>query len=177
MSMKGVLSTMKRRLSGQPGQGDGGDGGGGGAAQGGAQHRPSNIMRGSSTPASDSTSTTPRADVTLPRRERRRSSLLRHQKIQALKDLPTLKETAPQKREALFQQKLSLCSVIFNFEDPNSDKRGKDLKRQTLLELVDYVNNAGGQKIFNEALMPDIMNCVSVNICRAVAWLCRFNFF
>lgn len=168
MSMKGVLSTMKRRLSGQPGQGDGGDGGGGGAAQGGAQHRPSNIMRGSSTPASDSTSTTPRADVTLPRRERRRSSLLRHQKIQALKDLPTLKETAPQKREALFQQKLSLCSVIFNFEDPNSDKRGKDLKRQTLLELVDYVNNAGGQKIFNEALMPDIMNCVSVNICRAL---------
>ena len=50
----------------------------------------------------------------------------------------------------------------------NSDKRGKDLKRQTLLELVDYVNNAGGQKIFNEALMPDIVKCVSVNICRAL---------
>jgi len=68
----------------------------------------------------------------------------------------------------LFQQKLQLCSVIFNFYDPNSDKRGKDLKRQTLLELVDYVNNSGGQKIFTEALMPDIMKCVSINICRAL---------
>jgi serine/threonine-protein phosphatase 2A regulatory subunit B' len=70
--------------------------------------------------------------------------------------------------QALFQQKLQLCSVIFNFDDPESDKRGKDLKRQTLLELVDYVNNAGGQKIFNENLMPDIMKCVSLNICRAL---------
>jgi serine/threonine-protein phosphatase 2A regulatory subunit B' len=70
--------------------------------------------------------------------------------------------------QALFSQKLDLCSVIFNFDDPNSDKRGKDLKRQTLLELVDYVNNAGGQKIFNEHLMPNIMTCVSANICRAL---------
>ena len=70
--------------------------------------------------------------------------------------------------QALFAQKLDLCSVIFNFDDPNSDKRGKDLKRQTLLELVDYVNNAGGQKIFNEHLMPNIMACVSANICRAL---------
>ncbi|GMF44328.1 unnamed protein product [Phytophthora fragariaefolia] len=46
--------------------------------------------------------------------------------------------------------------------------RGKDLKRQTLLELVDYVNNPGGQKIFTETLMPDIMSMVSVNICRAL---------
>lgn len=43
--------------------------------------------------------------------------------------------------------------------------RGKDLKRQTLLELVDYVNNPGGQKIFTEALMPDIMAMVVRRIC------------
>lgn len=109
-----------------------------------------------------------KSDVSVPRRERRRSSLVREHKIRELKDLPTLKDTPTQKREALFAQKLDLCSVIFNFDDPNSDKRGKDLKRQTLLELVDYVNNAGGQKIFNEHLMPNIMACVSANICRAL---------
>lgn len=37
-----------------------------------------------------------------------------------------------------------------------SDKKGKDLKRQTLLELVDYVNTPAGQKIFTEALMPEV---------------------
>ncbi|TYZ63710.1 hypothetical protein PybrP1_004045 [[Pythium] brassicae (nom. inval.)] len=109
-----------------------------------------------------------RSDVSLPKRERRRSFLARNQKIQALKDLPHLKDTSLQRREALFQQKLELCSVIFNFDDPTSDKRGKDLKRQTLLELVDYVNNPGGQKIFTEALMPDIMAMVSANICRSL---------
>lgn len=41
-----------------------------------------------------------------------------------------------------------------------TNNSGKDLKRQTLLELVDYVNNPGGQKIFTEALMPDIMAMV-----------------
>eukprot|EP00937_MAST-01D_sp_MAST-1D-sp2_P000299 g299.t1 len=168
MSMKGVLSTMKRRLSGQPSADGGGVEVGPGQGSPSPMHRASNIMRGPPAVAPGDPSTTPRSDVTLPRRERRRSSLLRHQKIQALKDLPSLKETPPQKREALFQQKLHLCSVVFNFEDPNSDKRGKDLKRQTLLELVDYVNNAGGQKIFTEELMPEIVACVHTNICRAL---------
>jgi serine/threonine-protein phosphatase 2A regulatory subunit B' len=113
---------------------------------------------------------TPRADVTLPRHtpQRRRSSLIRNQRMAALKDLPALRDTAAQRREPLFQQKLQLCSVIFNFDDPQVDKKGKDLKRQTLLELVDYVNTPAGQKIFSEALMPDIMQCVTVNICRAL---------
>lgn len=112
---------------------------------------------------------TPRADVTFPRRERRKSSIARHAKIQQLKELQNLRDVSSQKREQLFQQKLLLCSIMFNFEDANSDKRGKDLKRNTLLELVDYVNSASGQKeLFTEVLMPDIMACVSANICRAL---------
>ena len=42
------------------------------------------------------------------------------------------------------------------------------MKRSTLLELVDYVNAQSGQKIFTEALMPDIMAMVKANICRAL---------
>jgi len=141
---------MKRRISGS-GQNDGN-----GIAQPGGQRGAGGVE------------TTPRADVTLPRRERRRSSLLRHQKIHELKDLPSLKDTSSQKRDALFRQKLELCTVVFNFDDPNADKRGKDIKRSTLLELVDFVNNAGGQKLFNEAMMEDIMICVNTNICRAL---------
>jgi Protein phosphatase 2A regulatory B subunit (B56 family) len=68
----------------------------------------------------------------------------------ALKDLPSLRDAPPTKREELFVLKLKLCSVIFSFDDPTSDKRGKDMKRQTLLELVDYVNTPAGQKIFTE---------------------------
>lgn len=65
-----------------------------------------------------------------------------------LKELPLLKDTPLAKREALFKAKLSLCCVIdFNWDDAEADKKGKEVKRITLLELVDYVNSPGGQKV------------------------------
>lgn len=85
-----------------------------------------------------------------------------------LKDLPALRDAPPTKREELFIMKLKLCSVIFSFDDPTADKRGKDMKRQTLLELVDYVNTPSGQKIFTESIMGDLMAMVSANVCRAL---------
>lgn len=86
----------------------------------------------------------------------------------AMKDLPALRDAPPAKREELFIKKLQLCGVIFSFDDPTSDKRGKDMKRQTLLELVDYVNTPAGQKIFTESVMADLMQCISANVCRAL---------
>jgi hypothetical protein len=43
----------------------------------------------------------------------------------ALKELPALRDSPPAKREELFIKKLQLCGVIFSFDDPTSDKRGK----------------------------------------------------
>eukprot|EP01031_Cornospumella_fuschlensis_P042468 gene42468-51879_t len=84
---------------------------------------------------------TPKADISLPKRhDRRRSSLARHNKMQVVKELPLLSETPMLKREALFRQKLQLCCTMFDFEDPDSDVRGKELKRETLVELAEYVN-------------------------------------
>eukprot|EP00753_Platysulcus_tardus_P009462 PLAT212.17.p2 GENE.PLAT212.17~~PLAT212.17.p2 ORF type:complete len:478 (+),score=262.43 PLAT212.17:325-1758(+) len=110
----------------------------------------------------------PKADPPMPRRERRRSSILRAQKVQALKDMPILKDTPPSKREGLFRQKLSLCAVRFNFDDPTSNKREKELKRSTLLELVDYVNNSSREKIFTEDVMPDVVFMVASNLFRTL---------
>jgi serine/threonine-protein phosphatase 2A regulatory subunit B' len=105
-------------------------------------------------------------------------------------ELPQLRDYPAAKREALFDQKLELCSYVFNFEDVSgliacayfsplnelpsksrqatSMKKEKEVKRQTLLELVDYVNTSAGQKIFTEPSMPAIMNCVRANICRSL---------
>jgi len=45
----------------------------------------------------------------------------------ALRELPALWDEPPNKREELFKLKLQLqlCGVIFSFDDPTSDKRGK----------------------------------------------------
>jgi len=42
-----------------------------------------------------------------------------------MKELPALRDAPPAKREELFIKKLQLCGVIFSFDDPTSDKRGK----------------------------------------------------
>jgi len=90
-------------------------------------------------------------------------------------DLPTLRDAATARRESVFLQKLQLCTIVFNFDMPGpnggseeASRRHRDLKRQTLLELVDYVNTPAGQKIFTEAVMPDLMKMVSANVCRAL---------
>lgn len=54
---------------------------------------------GGSTGATSPVGEVARSDVSLPKRERRRSFLARNQKIQALKDLPHLKDTSLQRRE------------------------------------------------------------------------------
>ena len=86
----------------------------------------------------------------------------------ALKELPALKNVFPNEREVLFIKKLQLCGVVYSFEDPTFDQKEKHMKRQTLLELVDYVNTQAGQNIFTESGMGDLMACVSANICRAL---------
>jgi len=111
-----------------------------------------------------------RADGNLPKgaQARRRSSNSQNNNQIVLQELPSLRDTPATKREELFRKKLELCSICFDFDDATADKRGKEIKRATLLELVDYVNAPSGQKIFTDGLMPDIMDCVRANICRAL---------
>jgi len=111
----------------------------------------------------------PRADIALPhKKERRKSTFFRQAKNQVMKELPLLSEQPMLKREALFRQKLQLCCIVFDFEDAEADLRGKELKRETLFELAEYVNTPSGQKIFTEALMPDIVQMVRVNLLRTL---------
>jgi Protein phosphatase 2A regulatory B subunit (B56 family) len=98
---------------------------------------------------------TPVSEVNMPKRERsssfgsatRRPSSEHIKQDPRLRELPTLKETPAAKRDTLFQHKLQLCSVMFDHTDPGEDKRGMEMKWQTLLELKDYVNTPAGQKV------------------------------
>jgi serine/threonine-protein phosphatase 2A regulatory subunit B' len=69
-------------------------------------------------------------------------------------------------RQALFAKKLHLCSYTFDFNDTAKHAREKEIKRQTLLELVEYVNT--GQGKFTEALFDDIAFMLANNLFRAL---------
>ncbi|KAG5190999.1 protein phosphatase 2A regulatory B subunit [Tribonema minus] len=116
-------------------------------------------------------------DIVIPKRERsnsfgnggKRSFGANTKADPRMRDLPALKDTPAGKRDALFQLKLQLCCVIFDHTDPDADKNGMETKWHTLIELKDYVNTPQGQKqMFSEANMPEIINMVQANICRAL---------
>jgi serine/threonine-protein phosphatase 2A regulatory subunit B' len=131
----------------------------------------------------------PRADVGLPvssaqRRERRRSSTssapgggvgftpLSHSveaAISEIVDSQLLKDAPPAKREALFLQKLSICSIVgVRWNNALADVRAKEIKRNTLMELVEHLGTLTGQKILTENTYSPVIAMVSANILRAL---------
>jgi len=58
----------------------------------------------------------------------------------------------------LFIQKLDQTCILFDFSDPLADLQGKEMKRQTLLELVDYILNNRG--IITDDVYPAVTRMV-----------------
>ncbi|CAN7020425.1 hypothetical protein IGI04_021956 [Brassica rapa subsp. trilocularis] len=80
--------------------------------------------------------------------------------------LPSFKDVPNAEKQTLFLKKLSLCCVLFDFTDPSKNVKEKEIKRQTLLELVDYVATANGK--FSESVIQEAVRMVSVNIFRTL---------
>lgn len=79
--------------------------------------------------------------------------------------LPGFRDVPNSEKQMLFIKKLNLCCVVFDFTDPRKNVKEKEIKRQTLLELVDYVTSANGK--FTENMMQEIRKMVSINLFRA----------
>ncbi|KAH9603711.1 hypothetical protein KSS87_007462 [Heliosperma pusillum] len=87
--------------------------------------------------------------------------------------LPSFRDVPSSEKQNLFIKKLHMCCVLFDFTDPTKNLREKELKRQTLLELVDYVSSAGGK--FPENVMQEMVKMVCVNLFRSLASQPREN--
>lgn len=53
--------------------------------------------------------------------------------------LPNFDEVAPEEQISLFIQKVEQCNILFDFGDPTNDIRGKEIKRITLQELIQFI--------------------------------------
>ncbi|KAJ4901115.1 Serine/threonine protein phosphatase 2A 59 kDa regulatory subunit B' eta isoform [Raphanus sativus] len=81
--------------------------------------------------------------------------------------LPHFKDIPNSEKQNLFINKLNLCRLVFDFTDPTNNIKEKDIKRQTLLELVDYVNSANNGK-FSQVSIQELVRMVSANIFRTL---------
>ncbi|XP_038971929.1 serine/threonine protein phosphatase 2A 59 kDa regulatory subunit B' gamma isoform-like isoform X2 [Phoenix dactylifera] len=80
--------------------------------------------------------------------------------------LPSFREVPSSEKPNLFLKKMALCCVAFDFTDPGKNLREKEVKRQTLLELVDHVATATGR--FSEAAMQESTRMVAANLFRTL---------
>ncbi|KAF3431111.1 hypothetical protein FNV43_RR25841 [Rhamnella rubrinervis] len=78
--------------------------------------------------------------------------------------LPGFRNVPSSEKQSLFIKKLDMCCVVFDFSDPTKHLKEKEVKRETLLELVDYVTSANGK--FSETVMQEIIKMVSTNLFR-----------
>jgi serine/threonine-protein phosphatase 2A regulatory subunit B' len=81
--------------------------------------------------------------------------------------LPGFRDVSSSEKPNLFIRKLNMCCVVFDFNDPTKHLKEKDIKRQTLLEIVDYISSVNSK--FNEATMQEITKMVAANLFRTLS--------
>ncbi|KAA8524734.1 hypothetical protein F0562_011157 [Nyssa sinensis] len=82
--------------------------------------------------------------------------------------LPSFRDAPSSEKHNLFLRKLNMCCVVFDFDfsDPSKNLKEKDIKRQTLLELVDYVSSVSSK--FNEISLQEITKMIATNLFRTL---------
>lgn len=78
--------------------------------------------------------------------------------------LPSFRDVPNAEKQNLFLAKLKMCCITFDFSDVTKNLKEKDIKRQTLLELVDYISSVNSR--FNEIVMQEITKMVALNLFR-----------
>lgn len=74
--------------------------------------------------------------------------------------------TKAEDRVELFMEKIGQCNVIFDFNDPTSDMRSKEIKRLALHELLDYVAN--NHNVITETMYKPVVDMFSNNLFRPI---------
>ena len=68
-------------------------------------------------------------------------------------------ETPPSDRPQLFIKKLHQCAVLFDFNDTNAELKGKQIKTQTLHEMLEYITTQRG--VITDNIYPEVVKMVS----------------
>ncbi|XP_073827573.1 protein phosphatase regulatory B subunit well-rounded isoform X5 [Musca autumnalis] len=79
---------------------------------------------------------------------------------------PLNEKTPANEREELFIQKLRQCCTLFDFSEPLSDLKWKEVKRAALHEMVEYLSNQNN--VITEAIYPEAINMFAVNLFRTL---------
>nr|ODO02386.1 protein phosphatase 2 (formerly 2A), regulatory subunit B' [Cryptococcus depauperatus CBS 7855] len=98
-------------------------------------------------------------------RKQRSSRFYVTEKVE-IEKLPSFMDMKPEQRNDLFIQKLQQCRVLFDFNDASSELEGKQIKSQTLHEMLEYITTQRG--VITESIYPEIVNMFATNLFRSI---------
>lgn len=75
-----------------------------------------------------------------------------------LEKLPNFNEVGPPERQDLFLRKLEQCAVLFDFNDASTELKSKEVKRQTLHEMLNFITTNRG--VITEPIYPEVVAMV-----------------
>ncbi|CAO3588350.1 unnamed protein product [Absidia cylindrospora] len=102
--------------------------------------------------------------------KRRRSSRFHIdiQQCQELSSYPGFQDVPPCQHQELFDRKLAQCMVLFDFNDPVIHLKSKEIKRQALQEMVDYVATTPSLLLTDTSIYSKAVRLFSVNLFRTL---------
>ncbi|KAH9079486.1 protein phosphatase 2A regulatory B subunit [Lactarius deliciosus] len=100
-----------------------------------------------------------------PPRKQRSSRFVVTEKVE-IERLPPFMETPPSERPQLFIKKLHQCHVLFDFNDASSELKGKQIKAQTLHEMLEYITTQRG--VISENIYPEVIKMFATNLFRSI---------
>ncbi|KAG0451384.1 hypothetical protein HPP92_013783 [Vanilla planifolia] len=83
-----------------------------------------------------------------------------------IENLPLFRDVPVPERQSLFLRKLQICSVVFEFSESLKFAREKETKRQTLAELVDFIQSGSGR--LSEVVQEELIRMIGINIFRCL---------
>ncbi|KAJ0971269.1 hypothetical protein J5N97_019228 [Dioscorea zingiberensis] len=86
--------------------------------------------------------------------------------VAGIEPLLSFKDVPNHEKPNLFISKLNLCCVVFDFSDPNKNSVEKDLKRQTLMDLAEYVSTTTTR--FTEPMIAASCKMFDANLFRVL---------
>ncbi|KAJ3496974.1 hypothetical protein NLJ89_g10410 [Agrocybe chaxingu] len=100
-----------------------------------------------------------------PPRKQRSSRFVVTEKVE-IERLPPFMEIPPAERPQLFIKKLHQCRVLFDFNDASAELKGKQIKAQTLHEMLEYITTQRG--VITENVYPEVVSMFATNLFRSI---------
>ena len=98
--------------------------------------------------------------------QRHSSSRFEPSRYTQITKLPSFDEVSPEEKISLFIAKVDQCNIMFDFNDPSFDIQGKEIKRYTLQELIEFI--VTNRFTYTNEMYSHMVNMFKINIFRSI---------